>query len=193
MTLVSSKMVSLGTKAPDFHLPDVTSGKIISLQDFVEKKALLLVFLCGHCPYVIHVKAGLAKLGRDYGDKDLAMVAISSNDPSKHSEDSPESLAQMAKEESFTFPVLYDETQEAAKAYSAACTPDPFLFDENRSLVYRGQLDDSRPGNGIPVTGKDIRNAIDAVLSGREVPTMQKPSIGCSIKWKPGNEPDYFK
>lgn len=187
----SSTMLALGTKAPELNLPDVVSGKSTSLSNFSDKKALLVMFICRHCPYVQHIKKELAKIGKDYKDKGLGIVAISSNDTSVYPEDAPESLAEMAREEDFNFPYLYDENQEAAKNYTAACTPDLFLFDKDRGLVYRGQLDDSRPGNEIPVTGKDLRTAVDAVLSGSQIDPNQKPSTGCGIKWKEGNEPDY--
>lgn len=189
----SSTMLALGTKAPEFNLSDVVSGKIVSLSNFPDKKAFLVMFICRHCPYVQHVKTEIGKIARDYADKGLGIVAISSNDINVYPEDAPESLAKMHKEENFNFPYLFDETQEVAKAYTAACTPDIFLFDKDRKLVYRGQLDDSRPGNEIPVTGKDLRSAIDAILSGSEVDPNQKPSTGCGIKWKEGNEPEYFK
>ena len=190
---VSSTMLKLQTPAPDFSLPDVMSGRTVSLSDFKDKKALLVMFICRHCPYVQHVKSELAKIGKDYKDKDIGIVAISSNDIEAYPEDGPKSLAEMAKEEGFDFSYLFDETQEVAKSYTAACTPDLFLFDKDRKLVYRGQIDDSRPGSNIEVTGKDLRAAIDAVLEGKAVNPNQKPSMGCSIKWKKGNEPDYFK
>jgi peroxiredoxin len=186
-------MPALETEAPDFLLPDVISGRKISLADFAEKKGLLVMFLCRHCPYVQHVKKELAKLGRDYGEGGLGIVAISSNDASRYPDDAPESLREMAEELGITFPFCYDETQEVARAYRAACTPDFFLFDKSRRLVYRGQLDDSRPGNFKPVNGRDLRAAIDAVLADASVHPTQKPSLGCNIKWKPGNEPPYFK
>lgn len=189
----STMLLQLGEPAPPFALPDVVTGKTITLDTFADKKALLVMFICRHCPFVVHVREELARIGRDYAGKSLGIVAISSNDAEAYPEDSPESLKEMALQWGFNFPVCYDETQEVAKAYKAACTPDFYLFDENRRLVYRGQLDDSRPGNGIPVTGKDLRAAIDAVLEGREVPKEQKPSIGCNIKWKPGNEPPYYR
>ncbi len=192
MTLTPSTMLALGTKAPDFQLPDVVSGKIISLATFADKKALLVMFICQHCPFVKHVQQELAKIGRDYKNKSLAMVAISANDVANYPNDSPEKLKEMAEKLDFPFPLCYDETQETAKAYTAACTPDFFLFDGNNQLVYRGQLDDSRPGNDKPVTGKDLRHAIDLVLAGQEVSQEQKASIGCNIKWKPGNEPPYY-
>lgn len=186
-------MLALGTPAPDFNLFDAISGKNVSLSTFAGKRALLVMFICRHCPYVQHVKSELSKIGRDYQDKSLGIVAISANDVSVYPQDSPESLAEMAKEEDFNFPYLYDETQNVAKSYTAACTPDFFLFDKDQKLVYRGQLDDSRPGSEIPVTGKDLRFAIDAVLSGAAVDSNQKPSMGCGIKWKEGNEPEYAK
>ena len=178
-------MLELGTKAVDFSLPDVVSGKLISLGTFSGKTALLIMFVCQHCPYVQHVKYGVAKLGRDYGGKSIGIVAISANDARNYPEDAPAWLKKMAQGLGFTFPLCYDETQETAKAYTAACTPDFFLYDRTRTLVYRGQLDDSRPGNGKPVTGRDLRAALDAALAGRPAPADQKPSIGCNIKWKP--------
>ena len=193
MALTPSTMLALGTAAPEFRLPDVVSGKAISLSTFAGKKALLVMFICRHCPYVVHVKEELARLGRDYAKKDVGIAAISANDAAHYPDDAPEQLAAMAKELSFTFPFCYDELQETAKAYTAACTPDFFLFDANRSLVYRGQLDDSRPGNGKPLNGRDLRAAIDAALAGTPVSPDQKPSIGCNIKWKKSNEPAYFK
>ena len=192
MAEVKSTMLPLGTKAPDFSLPDVVSGKIISLDTFKHKKALLVIFLSRHCPYVKHVQEEIARIGRDYKDKDLGMVAISANDVENYPDDAPESLAEMAKELNFVFPLCFDETQEVAKSYTAACTPDNFLFDKERKLVYRGQLDSSRPGNEIPVTGEDLRRAIDAVLVDKSVVAVQRPSSGCNIKWKKGNEPEYF-
>ena len=189
MALTPSTMLQLGTQAPDFNLPDVVTGKRVALKDLSSKKGLLVMFICRHCPYVQHVKKELARLGNDYANKDVAIVAVSSNDASRYPDDSPQNLKAMAKEEGFTFPFLHDEAQEMARAYSAACTPDFFLFDKSRKLVYRGQLDDSRPGNWKRVTGKDLRAALDAVLSDRPVSSDQKPSIGCSIKWKPGREP----
>ena len=188
---VPSTMLELGTKAPGFELPDVVTGERVSLSDFEGKRAMLVMFICRHCPYVRHVRGELARLGRDFADSDLAIVAISSNDPAEYPEDAPESLAEEAREAGYAFPYLFDETQEVAKAYTAACTPDFFLFDADRALVYRGQLDDSRPRNGLPVTGKDLRAAIEAVVSGEPVSDDQRASIGCSIKWRAGNEPAY--
>ncbi len=159
------------------------------LADFAGKEALLVMFICNHCPYVQHVRAGLAKLGEDYADEDIAIVAISANDPVAYPDDAPERLAAEAKRAGYRFPYLFDETQEVARAYTAACTPDFFLFNRQRELVYRGQFDSSRPGNGVPVTGEDLRAAIDAVLTGEAVSAEQRPSMGCGIKWRPGNEP----
>ena len=184
-------MLPLGTTAPDFKLPD-TGGKTVALADFKDKPALLVLFICNHCPYVKHIRSELAKLGRDYQPRGVGMVAINANDVANYPDDSPGKMAAEVKSASYTFPYLYDETQAVAKAYRAACTPDIYLFDQDRKLVYRGQLDDSRPGNGIPVTGKDLRAALDAVLAGRPVSPDHKPSVGCNIKWKAGNEPDYF-
>jgi len=192
MTLTPSTMPDLGTKAPDFALEDVVTGDIVRRDDFADEKALLVMFICRHCPYVKHIDEGLAELGRDYADRDVGIVAISANDAENYPDDAPESLREFAEINGFEFPLLYDETQEVAKAYGAACTPDFFLYDDNRELVYRGQFDGSRPDSGIPVTGEDLREALDAVLDGEPVPGEQTPSSGCNIKWKPGNEPDYF-
>ncbi len=192
MALTPSTMLALGTKAPDFQLPDTVSGKIISLAAFAGKKALLVMFICRHCPYVVHVKEELTRLGKDYAAKDIGIVAISANDAANYPDDAPDKLKAMAKEIGFTFPFCYDESQETAKAYTAACTPDLFLFGPDRTLVYRGQLDDSRPGSGKPVTGKDLRAAIDAVLGGHPVNPKQMASIGCNIKWKQSNQPAYY-
>lgn len=186
---VPSTMTALGSEAPPFALPDVTTGQTVRLEDFAERKALLVMFICRHCPYVAHVRGGLARLANDYAGADLAIVGISANDPETYPDDAPKSLAEDARIAGYRFPYLFDETQEVAKAYGAACTPDFFLYEAGRRLVYRGQLDASRPGNGIPVTGEDLRAAIDAVLEGRPVSEDQRPSVGCSIKWRPGNEP----
>jgi peroxiredoxin len=191
MALTPSTMLPLGTAAPDFKLPD-TSGQIVSLADFKAAPALLVIFMCNHCPYVVHIRAGLAQLARDYLPRGAAIVGINSNDAVEYPADSPARMKDEAKSAGYLFPYLYDETQAVAKAYRAACTPDIFLFDRDRRLVYRGQFDDSRPGNGLPVTGKDLRAALDAVLAGRPVSPDQKASIGCNIKWKSGSEPDYF-
>jgi peroxiredoxin len=184
MALTLSTMLELGTKAPEFTLPDVVSGKQVSLSDFAQKKALVVMFISRHCPYVQHVKNELMRLGDDYLPKDVGIVAISSNDAANYPEDAPEKLKEMATELALKYPILYDESQEVAKAYDAACTPDFYLFDGSLSLVYRGQLDSSRRGNDLPVTGEDLRTALDAVLSGKTVSTDQKPSTGCNIKWK---------
>jgi len=185
-------MLPLTTTAPHFSLADVVMGETISLETFAKNKALLVMFVCQHCPYVQHIKKEIARIGKDYEDKNLGVVAISSNDASSYPDDSPQNLKEMAKELDLSFPLCFDETQEVAKAYTAACTPDFFLFDQERGLVYRGQLDDSRPGNNQPVTGGDLRLAIEAVLNDQPVNPEQKPSTGCNIKWKPGNGPYYF-
>ncbi|MBL1175889.1 thioredoxin family protein [Pantanalinema sp. GBBB05] len=191
MVLTPSTMLALGTPAPAFALPDVVSGQSISLTTFADRTALLVMFICQHCPYVKHVQAELAQMGQDYHHQSLGIVAISANDITNYPNDAPPYLKEMAQTLGFPFPLCYDETQEVAKAYTAACTPDFFLFDRDQRLAYRGQLDDSRPGNGLPVTGTDLRAAIDLVLAGQPVPADQKPSIGCNIKWKPGNAPSY--
>jgi peroxiredoxin len=191
MTRTASTMLPLGTTAPAFALPDVTTGHVTTLETFADTSALLVMFICRHCPYVQHVQSELARIGRDYGSRGVGIVAISSNDATAHPEDAPASLKAMAEELGFTFPVCYDETQAVATAYAAACTPDFFLFDGTRTLAYRGQLDASRPGGDAP-TGGDIRAALDAVLGGQEVSPDQTPSLGCNIKWKWGNSPDYF-
>jgi thiol-disulfide isomerase/thioredoxin len=186
-------MLGLGTSAPVFDLPDVVSGSTVNLDTFSGRKGLLVMFICPHCPYVKHIEDGLAALSRDYAGSGLGIVAISSNDVTQYPDDSPDGLRAQATRLGFEFPYCYDESQAAAKAYQAACTPDFFLFDAGRKLVYRGQFDDSRPSNAIPVTGRDLRDAIDAVLAGREPAARQKPSIGCNIKWKPGNAPPYWR
>jgi peroxiredoxin len=188
---MASVMLRLGTPAPPFALRDVVSGQIFSLDSFTSKAALLVMFICRHCPYVEHVQQEIAKIGQDYTDTRLGIIGISSNDPAHYPDDAPEQLKELAQRLHFRFPFCFDETQEVAKLYKAACTPDFYLFDRERRLVYRGQLDDSRPGNNKPVTGRDLRAAIDAVLAGKPVASNQKPSIGCSIKWKPGNAPAY--
>ena len=189
--MAMSIILQLGTKAPNFELTNVVTGDTVSINDFADKKALLIVFLCAHCPFVLHVKDEIAKIAKEYSAKSLGIAAISSNDINTHPQDGPEGLRMLAENAGYDFPVLYDETQEVAKVYTAVCTPDFFLFDSERSLVYRGQLDDSRPGNNLPLTGKDLRAAIEAVLSDQNVSQDQKPSTGCGIKWKPGNEPNY--
>ena len=192
MALTASTMLPLGTSAPDFHLPDVVSGNTVSLATFAGKSALLVMFICRHCPFVKHVQDELARLGKDYVNRNVGIVAISANDANNYPDDAPDKLKAMAQELGFLFPMCYDESQETAKAYTAACTPDFFLFDAQHQLVYRGQLDDSRPSNGKPVTGADLRAAIDMVLAGQLIAPDQKPSVGCNIKWKSGNEPSYY-
>lgn len=185
MALTESTMeLELGTKAPDFALRDVVTGKMVQRDDFHGRKGLLVMFICTHCPYVKHVEKGLAALGMDYDGKPISIVAISSNDADMYPDDSPEGLKQQAQRLGFRFPYLYDETQAVANAYHAACTPDFFLFDGDLKLAYRGQFDSSRPGSGVPVTGQDLRAAMDALLQGKPIPAEQKPSIGCNIKWK---------
>jgi peroxiredoxin len=188
---IESVMLPLGTTAPSFILPDVVSGNMYTLDSFHGQNALLIMFICRHCPYVKHVEQEIARIGKDYQDTKLGILAISSNDPGTYPDDAPGQLKDMAKRLDFRFPFCFDEQQEIAKAYKAACTPDFYLFDGQRRLVYRGQLDDSRPGNNKPVTGRDLRAAIEAVLAGKPVDGNQRPSIGCSIKWKPGNAPSY--
>lgn len=192
MAATPSTMLALGTKVPEFSLPDVTTGKTLSVSDFSKDKALLVMFISRHCPYVKHVQEEIARLGRDYVPLGVGMVAVCSNDVEHYPDDSPELIKEMAAGLKLNFPVCYDEAQAVAKSFRAACTPEFYLFDGARRLVYRGQLDDSRPKNGIPVTGRDLRAALDALLRGKDVFPDQKPSIGCNIKWKPGNEPDYF-
>ena len=185
MALTESTMqLELGTQAPDFALRDVVSGKTVRRDDFRGQKGLLVMFICTHCPYVKHVEKGLAALGMDYDGQPIGIVAIGSNDAESYPDDAPDGLKEQARRMGFRFPYLYDETQDVARAYHAACTPDLFLFDGNFKLVYRGQFDGSRPGNGVPVTGQDLRAAMDAVIAGRPVPKDQKPSVGCNIKWK---------
>ena len=198
MSATTSTMLALGTAAPAFSLPDVVTGRAVALADFAEKKALLVVFLCAHCPYVVHVQPELARIARDYAAASVALVGISSNDVAQYAEDAPTPTAAWARAGGLAFPILYDETQAVAKAYTAACTPDFFLFGPDRTLVYRGQIDGSRPmrgpgrpGNGTP-DGADLRAALDAVLAAQPANPRQMPSIGCNIKWKPGNEPTYF-
>jgi peroxiredoxin len=191
MVKTASTMLPLGTKAPDFSLVNV-DGRTVSLSEFDGSPALLVIFMCNHCPFVKHIASELARLGHDYQPRGVAIVGISSNDVSGFPADSPEQMIHEAELQGYSFAYLYDETQEVANAYKAACTPDFFLFDGKQKLVYRGQFDASRPGNGIPVTGADLRRAIDMVLAGQTVPRDQSPSIGCNIKWKKGGEPDYF-
>ena len=191
MALKESTMLALGTSMPDFSLPDVCTQEVISPAAFLGKPALLVMFICRHCPYVVHVQDELTKLARDYQVKDLGILGVSSNNVSGYPEDAPSRLKEMANQLGWQFPYCYDESQAVAKAFTAACTPDFFVFDKDRSLVYRGQLDNSRPGNGKLVNGQDLRLALDAVLAGQPVTSQQRPSAGCNIKWKPGNEPEY--
>ena len=190
MVAVNSTMLPLGTLAPDFRLPD-PGGRLVARDDFAAAPALLVMFICNNCPYVLHIRQGLAAFARDYQPRGLAIVAINANDVAAYPDDRPEKMADEARRAGYVFPYLYDETQAVAKAYRAACTPDFFLFDRARRLVYRGQFDDSRPGSDRPVTGADLRAAADAVLANHPLPSDQRPSIGCNIKWKPGAAPDY--
>lgn len=189
MARTPSNMLELGTHIPAFSLPD-TDGRLVSDKDFAGKP-LLVLFICNHCPFVIHVRQQLAAIGREYGAKGVGIVAINSNDVENYPDDSPEKMASERANAGYVFPYLFDATQSVAKAFKAACTPDIYLFDKNHNLAYRGQLDDSRPSNQIPVTGKDLRAALDALLTGVRVPSEQKPSLGCNIKWKAGNEPTF--
>jgi peroxiredoxin len=192
MAAVNSTMdLQLGTTAPPFSLPDA-DGKTVCLDDFWESRALVVMFSCSHCPYVRHMRSGMAKLAREYRERGVGVVAIASNDLEQYPQDGPEGMKREIEEAGYDFPYLLDETQEVAKAYRAACTPDIFLFDEQRRLVYRGQFDGSRPSNDVPVTGEDLRAALDALLAGEAPAAEQTPSIGCNIKWRPGNAPDYF-
>lgn len=191
MVKTASTMLPLGTKAPDFSLLNVDS-RTVSLADFADAKALVVIFMCNHCPFVKHLAAALAEFGREYQQKGAAVVGISSNDAAKYPDDSPEQMVHEAENRGYTFPYLYDEDQSVAKAYKAACTPDFFVFDADQKLVYRGQFDASRPGNEIPITGEDLRKGVEAVLAGQPIPEPQRPSIGCNIKWIAGQEPEYF-
>lgn len=191
MAETRSTMLPLGTSAPGFRLPN-PSGKLVSLGEFKDAPALLVAFICNHCPFVKHIQKEFATFAKEYQARGVGVVAISSNDAENYPEDGPEKMAEESKRAGYTFPYLYDESQEVAKAYRAACTPDFYLFDRNQRLVYRGQFDDSRPRNGRPVTGADLRTAVDAVLAGKAVAGDQKPSVGCNIKWKRPNTPDYF-
>jgi peroxiredoxin len=191
MSLTASTMLPLGTSAPDFVLP-ATNGETVSLADFKNDRALLVIFMCNHCPYVRHIREALAQLACDYQPRGVGIVGINANDASKYQADSPAKMKEESESAGYIFPYLFDETQAVAKAYRAACTPDFFLFNRQQELAYRGQFDDSRPGNGVPVTARDLQVALDAVLAGKTVPPLQKPSVGCNIKWKPGNAPDYF-
>ena len=192
MVMVESTMLALGTQAPEFSLIDVVSGERITLENFSGSQALLVMFICVHCPFVKHVEQELAKIGHDYAEQGLSIIAISANSIETHPQDAPEHMKTQATTQGFSFPYCYDETQAVAKAYTAACTPDFFLFDGALKLAYRGQLDDSRPSNGKPVTGKDLRQAIDTILAGQSLSDEQIPSVGCNIKWTPGQAPAYF-
>lgn len=191
MAQTASTMLPLGTSAPDFRLPEPATGKIVALSDFQDAPALLVMVICNHCPFVRHIRDGLIQFARDYQAQGLAVVAINANDAANYPDDRPEKMIEEAK--TYPFPYLYDERQAVAKAYHAACTPDFFLFDAERKLVYRGQFDSSRPGNTVPVTGNDLRAAAQAVLTGQAVSPEQQPSIGCNIKWQSGNAPDYYR
>ena len=184
--------VAVGRRGADFSLPD-TQGRRVLLSDFADAPALLVVFLCNHCPYVKHVAAGLAELAAEYQRRGVAVVGINSNDTAAFPDDAPAKMAEEVRGRGYTFPYLFDETQTVAQAYRAACTPDFYVFDRGRKLVYRGQMDSSRPGSDVPVTGEDLRAVLDAALAGQPAPANQKPSLGCNIKWKPGNEPEYFR
>lgn len=192
MSRTLSTMLGIGTQAPDFSLPEPATGKTVSLSDVDGSDALLVTFMCNHCPYVIHIQKALSDMIKEYQPKGLAAVGINANDVANYQDDSPEKMVEAVNQVGYTFPYLYDESQEVAKSYMAACTPDFFLFDKNKKLVYRGQFDDARPGNDDPVNGKDMRAAIEAALAGQAQSEEQKPSMGCNIKWKAGNEPDYF-
>jgi len=193
MARTPSQMIELGTEAPNFSLPDVVSGNTISLDDFPDAKGFMIAFICNHCPFVQLIRHEFARYGREYTDKGIAVIAINSNDIEAHPEDGPDAMRDDARRFGYTFPYCLDEDQSVAKAYQAACTPDLYLFDADRKLVYRGQFDDARPGSDVPVTGADLRAATDALLAGQAIPADdQKASLGCNIKWKPGNEPDYY-
>lgn len=192
MARTPSTMLELGTPAPEFSLPDPLTGRTVTLAQLAGAPALLVVFMCNHCPFVKHIQRELAALIAEYQSRGLVAVGISSNDAASHPDDGPEQMAAEARRLGYTFPYLYDETQAVAKAYRAACTPDFYLFDRDRRLVYRGQFDASRPGNEVPVTGEDLRAAVVALLAGEALPEQQLPSLGCNIKWRTGNEPDYY-
>jgi len=192
MAAVPSMMLPLGTRLPAFSLPNAVDGRTVSSADFSQQPALLVMFICNHCPYVQHVKKEIGRVAADYAPRGVGIVAISSNDIAAFPDDAPDKMKALALEEGWTFPYLFDRTQEVARAFQAACTPEVYLFDRQRGLVYRGQLDGARPKNAVPVTGKDLRAALDALLRGTPVSPDQVPSVGCNIKWKPGNEPEYF-
>ena len=192
MARTPSQMIDLGTEAPDFQLPDVVSGKTVGLDDFPNAKGFMIAFICNHCPFVQLIRHEFARYGREYTERGIAVIAINSNDIDAHPEDGPDPMRDDARRFGYAFPYCLDENQSVAKAYQAACTPDLYLFDADRRLVYRGQFDAARPGNDVPVTGKDLRAATEALLAGQPIPTDQKASLGCNIKWRPGNEPAYF-
>lgn len=192
MAVESSKELPLGAKAPDFALPDTISDRTIRLTDFAASPAVLVTFICNHCPYVIHIRPALVEFAREYQPRGLAVIAISANDPQTHPDDAPEQMKLQAKKSGFSFPYLFDHTQQTAKDYQAVCTPEFYLFDSNQQLAYRGRFDASRPNSQVPVTGAELRAAADAVLAGRPAPADQKPSVGCSIKWRPGNAPTRY-
>ncbi len=193
MPVAESTMgLPLGSKAPDFNLPD-PKGRFFSLDDFKDYKGLVVAFICNHCPFVKHVKEEFSRLAREYQQKGIGFVAINPNDADEYPDDRPEKMEEDIRTFGYTFPYLIDETQEVAKAYKAACTPEFYLFDRERKLYYRGRMDESRPGNNIPVTGNDLRNAMERLLQGKEPPEEQFPSMGCNIKWKPGNKPGYLE
>lgn len=192
MVATASTMLPLGTRAPDFSLPD-TNGHLVSLSDFADAPVLLVMFLSNHCPYVKHVAPALTRLVKEYQQRGVAAVGINANDVERYPDDAPDKMAEEVQRRAYTFPYLYDAAQDVAKDYAAACTPDFYVFDHERRLVYRGQMDSARPGNNNPVTGSDLRAALDAALAGKPVPKEQRPSMGCNIKWKPGNEPEYFR
>ncbi|MBK8978016.1 MAG: thioredoxin family protein [Planctomycetes bacterium] len=190
MALTPSRMVPLGSAAPDFELPEPRTGAVVNLDDVARgKRATVVMFICNHCPYVVHVNPELIRVATEYGPREVGFVAISSNDVGSHPQDGPERMARHAADVGYPFPYLYDEDQSVARAYDARCTPDLFVYDGRRRLAYRGQLDGSRPGNGVPLSGTDLRNALDALLAGKPIPTDQRPSAGCNIKWRAGNEP----
>ena len=192
MARTPSQMIDLGTEAPNFRLPDVVSGKTIGLDDFPNAKGFMIAFICNHCPFVQLIRHEFERYGREYTERGIAEIAINSNDIDAHPEDGPDPMRDDARRFGYTFPYCLDEDQSVAKAYQAACTPDLYLFDADRRLVYRGQFDAARPGNDVPVTGKDLRAATEALLAGQPIPSDQKASLGCNIKWRPGNEPAYF-
>lgn len=192
MAATPSQMLALGTLLPSFSLPDVVTGQTFDSASLKEARASIVAFICNHCPFVIHIREQLAEFGRYCQERGVRLVAVSSNDVEHYAEDAPERMAEEAQQVGYTFPYLYDESQDVAKAFRAACTPEFYLFDGSGRLVYRGQFDDSRPHNGVPVTGADLRAAVEAVLAGESPSSEQRPSVGCNIKWKSGNAPEYF-